>query len=125
MKEEDDDYDYMRLGNFLIFTWALGSFFPQETGVDAWIYTSSRQRSSIPFIIITLQHLGLESLQHDGFIISIGKKPRILWPKGKTIEPKVWQQIVLWIQLNRRGLELLWYDKIGIITFCNDFFTKI
>ena len=120
--EEDD---FIRLGNFLIWTWALGWYSPENTGVDAWIYTSSRQRSSIPFIIITLQHTYLESYLQDGFIISIGKKPRILWPKGNTIEPKVWQQIVLWIQLNRRGLELLWYYKISDGTFWTDFFTKI
>ena len=122
---EEEDWDFIRLGNFLIDTWALGWYSPENTGVDAWIYTSSRQRSSIPFIIITLQHTYLESYLQDGFIISIGKKPRILWPKGKTIESKVWQQIVLWIQLNRRGLELLWYYKIGDGTFYKDFFTKI
>ena len=125
MEEEDDDWYGIRLGNFLISTWALGSYFPEDSGVDAWIYTSSRLPSSIPFIIITLHHTYLESYLQDGFIISIGKKPRILWPKGKTIEPKVWQQIVLWIQLNRRGLELLWYYKIDDGTFCRDFFTKI
>ena len=123
---EEEDYWYnIRLGNFLISTWALGSIYPENSGVDAWIYTSSRLPSSIPFIIITLQHTYLESFLQDGFIISIGKKPRILWPKGKTIEPKIWQQIVLWIQLNRRGLELLWYYKIGDMTFWKDFLKKI
>lgn len=116
---------FIRLGNFLINPWSMDGYLPEHTGVDAWIYTNSRQRSTISFIIITLQDLGLESLQHDGFIISIGKKPRILWPKGKTIEPKVWQQIVLWIKLNRRGLELLLYDKISYGTFWKDFLTKI
>ena len=120
--EEDD---FIRLGNFLIWTWGLGWYSPENTGVDAWIYTSSRQRSSIPYIIVTLQHTYLESYLQDGFIISIGKKPRILWPKGKTIEPKVWQQIVLWIQLNRKALYLLWCYKIGLTEFCFELMKKI
>lgn len=55
MEEDDDDWYNIRLGNFMISTWALGSYFPEDSGVDAWIYTSSRLPSSIPFIIITLQ----------------------------------------------------------------------
>ncbi len=123
---KDQDPDIIKLGHFLIDPWLLGWNAPEHNGVDANIYMSgSRQFNSIPFIIITPPNLKIDSIEQNGVIISIGKKPKILWPKSKTIEPKLWQQLLLWIRVNRQGLELLWYEKIGFLTFYKEFYTKV
>lgn len=112
----------MRIGHLHINPWLLSNFKSTETGVDVNICISMRQCISEPFIIIARD---LKSLRLSGIVISIGTKPRILWPKGKIIDHKVWQQLVLWIRLNRQALYLHWNNKISTGEFCSDFFTKI
>lgn len=120
MKEK---YKYrIKIGKFLIKTRNLTPFSPEETGVKVKIWISFRQCTFRPFLIIAQD---LDSIKKNGIIISIDKKPKILSPKGKTIEPKVRKQLDLWIRLNRKALYLIWSEKISLMEFCFDLMKKI
>lgn len=112
----------IRIGNFLINTWLLTPFTPEETGVNVNIWISYRQCIFRPFLIVAQD---IDSIKKNGIIISIDKNPKILSPKGKTIDPKTREQLYLWIRLNRKALYMLWSDKIGIMEFCFDLMKKI
>ena len=112
----------IKIGKFLINTWHLTPFTSAETGVNVRIWISYRQCILRPFLIIAQD---LSSIKKNGIIISIEKRPKILSPKGKTIEPKAWKQLILWIRLNRKALYLLWSEKISIMEFCFESMIKI
>lgn len=112
----------IRIGNFLINTWLLTPFTPEETGVNVNIWISYRQCIFRPFLIVAQD---IDSIKKNGIIISIDKNPKILSPKGKTIDPKTREQLYLWIRLNRKALYMLWSDKIGLMEFCFDLMKKI
>lgn len=111
-----------RIGNFLINTWLLTPFTPEETGVNVNIWISYRQCIFRPFLIVAQD---IDSIKKNGIIISIDKNPKILSPKGKPIDPKIREQLYLWIRLNRKALYMLWSDKIGLMEFCFDLMKKI
>ncbi|MDE6786942.1 MAG: hypothetical protein K2J46_07890 [Muribaculaceae bacterium] len=112
----------IRKGNFLINTWLLTPFTSEETGVNVRIWISDRQCIFRPFLIVAQD---LDSIKKNGIIVSIEKRPKILSPKGKSIEPKNREQLYLWIRLNRKALYLLWSDKIGLMEFCFELMKKI
>lgn len=112
----------IKIGKFLINTWNLTPFTSEETGVNVRIWISYRQCIFRPFLIVAQD---LDSIKKNGIIISIDKRPKILSPKGKTIDPKTREQLVLWIRLNREALFLLWSDKIGLTEFCFESMIKI
>ena len=112
----------IKIGNFLINTFHLTPFTTEETGVNVRIWISDRQCIFKPFLIVAQD---LDSIKKNGIIISIEKRPKILSPKGKSIDSKAWKQLVLWIRLNREALHLLWSDKIGLTEFCFESMIKI
>ena len=112
----------IRIGKFFINTWLLTPFTKEETGVDVRIWISYRQCIFKPFLIIAQD---LDSIKKNGIIVSIEKRPKILSPKGKALEPKVWKQLTLWIRLNRKALYLLWSEKMCIMDFCFESMIKI
>lgn len=97
-----------KIGKFLINTWYLTPFTSEETGVNVKIWISYRQCIFRPFLIVAQD---LDSIK-KGIIISIEKRPKILSPKGKTLEPKTRKQLDSWIRLNLKTLCLLWLDEI-------------
>ena len=112
----------IKIGKFLINTWRLTPFTSEETGVNARIWISDRQCILKPFLIIAQD---LDSIRKNGIIISIEKRPKILSPKGKAIDPKAWKQLTLWIRLNRKALYMLWSEKISLMDFCFESMIKI
>ena len=112
----------IKIGNFLINTWLLTPFTTEETGVNVKIWISYRQCIFRPFLIVAQD---LDSIKKNGIIISIDKRPKILSPKGKTLDAKIREQLYLWIRLNRKAIYLLWSEKIGLMDFCFDLMKKI
>ena len=97
-------------GNIQLNPWQLGNISPQHTGVDAIIWVSTYQEFPTPFILVGMDS---DSLSSCDLLVAIGNPPILLYHKSKNaIPPNLWSELVRWINLNVKGLLLLWNDEI-------------
>lgn len=113
----------MKIGNIQINTWFIGSLSPKNTGVDAILWVSSRQKYPIPYMLVGLDSNFLGSRY---VVVTVGNQPRVIASNHEAIiPPDLWLQIVKWINLNLKGLLMLWNDEICTADFCLDYLQKI
>ncbi len=108
-----------KFGNIQLDPWALGYLFPRNTGVDAVIWVSTSQDFPKPFILVGNDSDSLS-------LVAIGNPPILLYHKSKNaIPPNLWSELVTWINLNFKGLLLLWNDKISTADSVLNYLRKI
>ena len=111
-------------GNIQLEPWKLGNISPQYTGVDAIIWVSTYQEFPKPFILVGMDSNSLSSCD---FLVTIDDNlPKLLCQIPDAVIPHLlWAQLVKWINLNFKGLLLLWNDEISTADFVLDYLRKI
>lgn len=112
-----------RFGNIWLDPWALRNLAPRNTGVDAVIWVSTCQEFPKPFILVGMDS---DSLTSCGLLVAIDNPQILLYHKSKNaIPPNLWSELVTWINLNFKGLLLLWNDKISTADSVLNYLRKI
>ena len=112
-----------KFGNIQLDPWALGNLAPRNTGVDAVIWVSTRQEFPTPFILVGMDS---DSLSSCDLLVAIDNLPKRLCQTPDTVIPHlIWIQLIKWINLNFKGLLLLWNDEISTADFVLDHLQKI
>ena len=109
----------IKFGNLQLDPWQLGSLGPEFTGMDAIVWVSSRQKYTVPYILVGLKGA------YD-VVVTVENQPRVIASKqGVIIQENLWEQIVRWINLNLKGLYMLWNDEISTADFILIYMQKI
>lgn len=109
----------IKLGNLQLDLWQLGSLGPKFTGVDATVWVSSHQKYKVPYILVGIKG------SYD-VVVTVENQPRVIVSKqGVIIQENLWGQIVRWINLNLKGLYMLWNDEISTAEFILIYMQKI
>ena len=110
-------------GNIQLDPWKLGNISPQHTGVDAIIWVSTYQEFPTPFILVGMDS---DSLSSCDLLVAIDNPQILLYQIPDTVIPHfLWAQLVKWINLNFKGLLLLWNDEISTADFVLNYLQKI
>ena len=110
-------------GNIQLDPWKLGNISPQHTGVDAIIWVSTYQEFPTPFILVGMDS---DSLSSCDLLVAIDNPQILLYQIPDTVIPHfLWAQLVKWINLNFKGLLLLWNDEISTAVFVLNYLQKI
>lgn len=112
-----------KFGNIQLDPWALGNLAPRNTGVDAVIWVSTYQEFPTPFILVGMDS---DSLSSCDLLVAIDNPQILLYQIPDTVIPHfLWAQLVKWINLNFKGLLLLWNDEISTADFVLNYLQKI
>lgn len=112
-----------KFGNIQLDPWKLGNLSPRHTGVDAIIWVSTSLEFPKPFILVGMNS---DSLSSCDFLVIIDNPPKLLYQTPGTVIPHfLWVQLIKWINLNFKGLLLLWNNEISTADFVLDYLQKI